>query len=383
MRPQQIVLLLAATWLALSLPWPAHAVPRDSLTFASVTAGATHTCALTTGGRAYCWGSNAEGELGRGTRADSPLPAPVGGNLTFLSLDTGVEFTCGVTTSGATYCWGRNSTGALGNAATPRSSTPLPVTGGLLFRNVTAGNDHACGVAEDGVAYCWGANGDGQLGTGDTRSSSRPLPVAGTLRFRSVTAGDAHTCGVTVDSLAYCWGTNRHGELGVGARGARLGPQPVAHHRRWGTLSAGARHTCGTIAERHPAVFCWGDNFHEQINPRRSPLTLGAAILWTPTYAAEPRRLVVVSAGRWHTCIGHRYASPSVSCRGANFDDQLGQFVLGTFVQVSAGDAHTCALREDGAVFCWGRNAAGQLGDGTRFSERRPVRIAERVSLRP
>jgi alpha-tubulin suppressor-like RCC1 family protein len=378
-----IVAPLLVVSLAPSLPGPAHGFPHDSLTFASVTAGATHTCALTTGGRAYCWGSNAEGELGTGTRVDSPLPAPVGGNLVFLNLDAGVEFTCGVTSSGATYCWGRNSTGALGNAATPRSTTPLPVTGGLLFRSVTAGNDHACGVAEDGVAYCWGANAEGQLGTGDTLSSARPLPVAGTLRFRSVTAGDAHTCGITVDSLAYCWGANRRGELGIGERGARLGPQAVVHHRRWEALSAGARHTCGTTAERHSAVLCWGDNFHEQINPRRSPLILGASILWMPTYATQPRGPVVVSAGRWHTCIVHRYAFPTVSCRGANFDDQLGQSILGKFVQVSAGDAHSCALREDGAVYCWGRNASGQLGDGTRYSERRPVRIAEAVSLGP
>jgi len=383
MRAHWVVIPFLAGSLIPSLPGPALVFPHDSLTFASVTTGAAHTCALTTGGRAYCWGCNAEGELGSSTRVDSPRPVPVGGNLVFLNLDAGVEFTCGVTTSGATYCWGRNSTGALGNAATPRSTTPLPVTGGLLFRSVTAGSDHACGVAEDGVAYCWGANVEGQLGTGDTLSSARPLPVAGSLRFRSVTAGDAHTCGITVDSLAYCWGTNRHGELGVGAHGARLGPQAVVHHRRWGMLSAGARHTCGTMADRHRAVLCWGDNFHEQINPRRSSSTLGASILWTPTFAAEPHGRLAVSAGRWHTCIVHRFTSPSVSCRGANFDHQLGQFVLGKFVQVSAGDAHTCALREDGAVFCWGSNATGQLGDGTRFSERRPVRIAEPVSLGP
>jgi len=383
MRAHWVVIAFLTASLSPSLPGPAQVFPHDSLTFASVTAGAAHTCALTTGGHAYCWGSNAEGELGTGTRVDSPLPAPVGGNLVFLNLDAGIDFTCGVATSGVTYCWGRNSTGALGNAAMTRSFTPLPITGGLLFRSVTAGGDHACGVAEDGVAYCWGANPEGQLGTRDTLSSARPLPVAGALRFRSVTAGDAHTCGVTVDSLAYCWGSNRHGELGLGVRGPRLGPQPVAHHRRWGTLSAGARHTCGTIADRHRAVLCWGDNFHEQINPRRSPSILGASILWIPTYASEPRGPVLVSAGRWHTCFVHRFASPSVSCRGANFDHQLGEFVLGTYVQVSAGDAHTCAVREDGAVFCWGLNAAGQLGDGTRFSERRPVRVADRVSLGP
>ena len=150
---------------------------------------------------------------------------------------------------------------------TLRSFAPTPVTGGLLFRTVATGADHACGVAEDGRAYCWGANDQGQLGTGDTLSSARPLPVAGNLRFRSITAGDAHTCAVTVDSLAYCWGSNRRGQLGIGTHGERRGPQAVAHHRHWRMLSAGALHTCGVTADPpRPSVYCWGDNFHEQIN---------------------------------------------------------------------------------------------------------------------
>jgi hypothetical protein len=72
-----------------------------------------------------------------------------------------------------------------------------------------------------------------------------------------------------------------------------------------------------------------------------------------------------------------------VSCWGANLDDQLGRNVLGPYTQVSAGDAHTCALRPDGAILCWGRNAAGQLGDGSLLSEQRPVRVAGPVALNP
>lgn len=148
-------------------------------------------------------------------------------------------------------------------------------------------------------------------------------------------------------------------------------------------LSAGALHTCGVTADRHPAVFCWGDNFHEQINSRRSPANLGDPILWVPTFTAEPVDLVAVSAGRWHTCITRRRDAGAVSCWGANDDDQLGRNVWGPFVQVSAGDAHTCAVRRDGAIYCWGRNAAGQLGNGTEFSEPRPVRISGPVALEP
>ncbi len=96
------------------------------LTFSVVTAGALHTCGLTTGGGAYCWGWSALGRLGTGadTGPDQCLPQynggcsrkplAVAGGLTFARLSAGGNHSCGVTVGGIAYCWGENNVGQLG-----------------------------------------------------------------------------------------------------------------------------------------------------------------------------------------------------------------------------------------------------------------------------
>lgn len=349
-----------------------------------VSTGASHTCALSTNGRAYCWGDNSEGELGSGQRVDVSIPTPVAGHLVFLNIDAGVQFTCGASETGEAYCWGINDRGQLGVAAIRNSFTPVPVSGGLTFRSVVTGETHACGVSDDGTAWCWGANIDGQLGTGDTASSARPMPVALELHFVSLTAGDEHTCGITQDSAAYCWGNNRFGQLGTGRRGRFFTPQPVMHHRKWIMLSAGGRHVCGIAAGRRASVYCWGSNFYGQAQMPNGPNAMisdqGESRFY-PVLVDDQPDIIGISAGRRHTCLAREHSPFPVTCWGTNLDDQLGQRVIGPYRQVSAGDAHTCALRADGAIYCWGRNASGQLGDGTLTSERLPVRVVEPIAL--
>jgi alpha-tubulin suppressor-like RCC1 family protein len=153
----------------------------------------------------------------------------VAGGLRFHEVDAGTLHTCGLTPGNRAYCWGDNEFGLLGDGTTTNRLTPVAVAGGLQFLQVSTGeNFHTCGVATGNRAYCWGTNFTGQLGDGTTTRRLTPVAVAGRLRFREVSAGPNHTCGVATGNVAYCWGLNDFGQLGDGTRNPHLTPVAVA-----------------------------------------------------------------------------------------------------------------------------------------------------------
>ena len=203
----------------------------------ALTAGASHTCIVSTIGAAYCWGSNASGQLGNGTTTNGATPVPVAGGLAFPAsgdwadkvLSAGTSHTCGVTVGGTAYCWGSNSDGQLGNGTTTDSALPVAVGGGISFRSISAGARHSCGVDTAGLVYCWGANASGQLGDGTTTIRPAPVSIIDGTGFTAASAGAKHSCGVTAGGVAYCWGDNSYGQLGDGATISSTVPVKVAH----------------------------------------------------------------------------------------------------------------------------------------------------------
>jgi alpha-tubulin suppressor-like RCC1 family protein len=105
------------------------------LTFKSISAGFYHTCGILTTGEGYCWGRNtpnsfqesAGGQLGDGTSVNKSVPTLVSGGLVFASLSAGEVHTCGVTTGNIAYCWGDNEYGNLGTGNTTSVLVPTKV----------------------------------------------------------------------------------------------------------------------------------------------------------------------------------------------------------------------------------------------------------------
>jgi alpha-tubulin suppressor-like RCC1 family protein len=230
--------------------------------FASISAGYRHTCAVGVDGTAYCWGDNAFGQLGNGTQGGlSDVPVQVAGGLRFSSISAGGDHSCGISTSGAAFCWGSNADGQLGNGGVGGVSvTPVAVSGGLAFSRISAstgtrtttppdslgishpykeGVGHTCALTTAGAIYCWGSDADLQLGRGpfsggDNGVGATPALVSGgqlpsNVTFVSVSTGSRHSCGVGSDGAAYCWGSNAFGALGNTLQAAFRGlPQRVA-----------------------------------------------------------------------------------------------------------------------------------------------------------
>ena len=345
---------------------PAAATAAAALSFRQVSAGGRHSCGVTTADRAYCWGFNAEGQLGDGTTAARFLPVAVLGGLRFRQVNVGYDHSCGVTTDDRAFCWGRNDRGQLGDGTTADRLTPGAVAGGRLFRQVRAGFLHTCALNLNYAAYCWGWNDTGQLGDGTLTQRLTPVRVLGGLRWNQLSGGGAHTCGVSTENQAYCWGANQNGQLGDGTAMQRLRPALVAGGLFFRQIDAGNGYTCAVTSTENRA-YCWGSGVSGQLG---NGTTANHA---TPFAVAGARRFDHVNAGSQHTC-GVTLAGRGF-CWGWNADGQLGDGTTTTprltpvlvgngllLAQVSAGVQHTCGVTPDDRAYCWGSNGSGQLG---------------------
>jgi alpha-tubulin suppressor-like RCC1 family protein len=223
----------------------------------SVAAGWRHTCAIATNESTYCWGGNISGESGQPfPSADILTPRLVPGQIRFVSLVAGSYHNCGLDDSGRAWCWGSGGEGQLGHGQFLSSSVPVAVEGGVPFIQLIAGAASTCGLSGVRELYCWGRNSFGQAGNGTTTVASVPVRAPGLSGIEGLFGNSEHVCTFNADQQLLCWGRNDFGQVGDGTTTPSADPIPVVTTRTYVDAAAGGYLTCGLRASG--ALDCWG-----------------------------------------------------------------------------------------------------------------------------
>jgi alpha-tubulin suppressor-like RCC1 family protein len=370
----------------------------------AVTAGWTHICALTSGGRVWCWGG--EG-IGNGSRyALSPV-SPTGMTSGVVAIDAGYNATCAVKDDGTVWCWGEEIrgnlndltpvqvpglsgitsisvetfTGYMGCAGSPTGvwcwsggASPVPVPGIGGVRDVQVTTAGSCAVSTSRQLECWGLGWINGTGT----DSDVPVVVPGLDGpVRALAMQERTACAVTDPGSLWCWGGPNDAGFGGDAAQPEWTPHQVTNiGGPVVAVDTTMEDTCAVLADGRAR--CWGAT-----NSWNG--TLGQAD-WTGAYRAPhtvpgfDSGVADVAAGGHFTCT----YSPAdgVRCGGllpptipVRTTDYVPISALDSTRAIRAGQDFACAISTSDGVSCWGANDQGQLGNGTTTGSATPVPV--------
>ena len=304
--------------------------------FSSLDVGYGHVCGVRIDGQLICWG----GEYGEGV-----VVKP--GEM-FASVSAGHEgYSCGVGTDGAVSCWQYRS-GTFGDELAPEGS----------FSAISVAGNQACGIRADGTLLCWNEI------LSDWEYWGFGLPPEGL--FTNVSVGRNHACASRNDGTVVCWGEGLGamppGGYGIDEIGTVYSVSAVSDDSVITYVAVGDHNSCqwqSAGPQQATFNFCWG----------RTDVEIGEST--GPTYSS-------ISSGYLHTCAvstdGEAVCWGSGQSNGGGFlgSSSSGKSRLpdlrrnqnepppGDFLDVAAGNFHTCGLRTDRSVVCWGRSGYGQ-----------------------
>ena len=290
------------------------------------------------------------------------------GSVTIKQLATAGPDTCALLSNGTIKCWGYNECGQVGVAAGTQiwPGTPVTVTGISDATWVSLGGPLACAVLHDGTVDCWGCNENGQLGDGTTKDSAVPVEVRGLSGAVQVIAVGG--CALLEDGRVACWPVDP--PLPDEAEPIP-GTSLVVINGISGAIElAGFYPNICALLEDH-TVACRGNNDYGQLGngttePSETPVVVSGLSDVVQVNGVGTANCAVVEDG-------------TVKCWGGFYDPDCGNGIACTrailtpasvvglppAVQVATSGGTSCALLEDKTVQCWGRNAFGELGDGT------------------
>lgn len=326
----------------------------------TVSSGNEYSAVIDENGSLWMWGHNELGQLGNGGTGNSTFIAddfyfrgsdstrpcqttPVKVMDDVVSVSCGNYHTAAIKTDGSLWMWGLNYHGELGNEKQgnqsllnryPYQTTPVKVMTGVVA--VSCGFDHTAAITADGSLWTWGHNEQGQIGNGKINKQSADfiaavevceVPVKVLDNVSQVSCGYGFTAAIKTDGTLWMWGDNSNGQLGNNKAG----------------------------------------NFEKNSRPYQTVPVQVAADVTSVSCGNQVAAMVKTDGSLWTTGTG----SLGTTGNGKEGDiltawTQIG----GSFSEVDFGSGHAFARGNNGQMYGWGDNSAGELGTLNRGSKR-------------
>jgi alpha-tubulin suppressor-like RCC1 family protein len=252
------------------------------------------------------------------------------------------------TSQNSLFLWGSNRRGHLGQNEGPGTtnggaySSPVQLSGsawtsGTNNSNITGVSGTTLAIKSDGTLWSWGRNDNyGQLGTNDKTNRSSPVQVGTDTTWKTINSFMYGSSATKTDGTLWTWGDNRFGMLAQNNRTNQSSPKQVGTGTDWNIV---AKKLAGNGV----------DNF--QMSCIKNNGTL-----WSWGYGAY--------GGLGNNNSGWPYAvSSPVQLPGTTWSS----------IEHSTGAA--IAVKTDGTLWQWGRNASGQLGQNSETRVSSPVQV--------
>ncbi len=298
------------------------------------TSGEGNVAFLSTTGSSFVSGRNEFGQRGTGT-TDSVVG--FGASLlldpSLLQVTGGRFHTLAMSSSGAAFSWGYSAFGALGNGRRQFIDNMQYSPSMNTLTAAALGRNHTLAVDARGALFAWGSNASSQIGGASTALTERlaPTRMIGFESIVAVAAANDHSLALRANGEVLAWGANFFGELAVPV-GPNQGIPAVVSGlpKTVSAISIGTRSSFALTSDG--ILYAWGRN------------TSGELATGDAASSSQPRRQVSLPAGR--------------SVR-----------------QFATGRAHGAAVANDGTLWVWGANSAGQLGGLTASSSTSMVQL--------
>tara|TARA_R110000868_G_scaffold9065_2_gene45909 strand:+ start:3726 stop:4856 length:1131 start_codon:yes stop_codon:yes gene_type:complete len=328
----------------------------------------------------FTFGDNVNGPLGDGTTIARSSPVQIG-SLYWLTAAAGYKFTAAVRSDNTMWTWGGQQFGRLGLNNLTAYSSPKQV-GALTNWSKVSTSAYSCvAIKTDGTLWSWGYNNYGQLGHNDTVGRSSPVQVGALNTWTSLGNGFYSAMAIKTDGTLWAWGYNGNSQLGINNSIDKSSPTQVGSFTDWLSITASEYTYVGV--RTNGTLYAWGGNQHGMLGdnstttPCETPKQVGALTTWASVGANLRTIYAITSAGAlygWGRNNTGQIGDNTTIYRSSPV--QVGAATGWTSISRGQHGQHVFATRGNpGTLWSWGYNTSGQLGEDSTTNRSSPRQV--------